>query len=115
MNRRKPLDDLDVYTGLRLTSTFNTMKTIDCILISLYFTPKHVVVVLILVCSFQICVYSLLTSNKVIFKKTIYCRVFKLISPPNFYCCHFNGRAVPWAFPFEFVCKSRAKVDSVRD
>ena len=39
---------------------------------------------------------------------SIYCRVFKL-SASNFYCCHFNGRAVPWAFPLEFVYKSRAE------
>ena len=31
----------------------------------------------------------------------------QLISSLNFYCCNFNGRAVPWAFPLEFVCKSR--------
>ena len=22
---------------------------------------------------------------------------------------HFNGRAVPWAFPLQFVCKSRVE------
>ena len=33
----------------------------------------------------------------------------QLISAPNCYCCNFNGRAVPWAFPLEFVCKSRVK------
>ena len=31
MNQRNPLDDLDVYTGTRLTSTLNTMKTIDSV------------------------------------------------------------------------------------
>ena len=30
------------------------------------------------------------------------------ISAPNCYC-NFNGRAAPWAFPLEFVCKSRVK------
>ena len=29
MNRREPLDDLEVYRGPRLTSTLNTIKTID--------------------------------------------------------------------------------------
>ena len=29
------------------------------------------------------------------------------LSAPNFYCC--NGRAVPWAFPLEFVCKYRVE------
>ena len=24
-------------------------------------------------------------------------------------CCNFNGRAVPWAFSLEFVCKSRVE------
>ena len=27
----------------------------------------------------------------------------------GFYCCNFNGRAVPWAFPLQFVCKSRVE------
>ena len=35
----------------------------------------------------------------------MYCGVFEL-SAPNFYCCNFNDRAVPWVSPFEFVCKS---------
>ena len=30
---------------------------------------------------------------------------WQLISAPNFYCCNFNG----WAVPFEFVCKSRVE------
>ena len=41
MNRREPLDDLDVYTGPRLTSTLNTMKTIDSVInsfVQLYFS-----------------------------------------------------------------------------
>ena len=25
------------------------------------------------------------------------------VEAPNLDCCNFNGRAVPWAFPFEFV------------
>ena len=29
-----------------------------------------------------------------------------MLSAPNFYCCNFNGRAVSWAFPFEFVSMS---------
>ena len=33
----------------------------------------------------------------------------QLISALNFYCCNFNGRVVPWAFPLEFVCKSRVE------
>ena len=43
-----------------------------------------------------------------VINKCIYCRVFKL-SAPNFYCCNFNGRAVPWVSPLEFVCKSRVE------
>ena len=31
-------------------------------------------------------------------KKYLLSRVNNLISAPNFYCCHFNDRAVPWAF-----------------
>ena len=44
-----------------------------------------------------------------LFKHT-YCRVLTIkISALNFYSCNFNGRAVPWAFPLEFVCKSRVE------
>ena len=32
--------------------------------------------------------------------------LFEISSAPNFYCCNFNGRAVLWVFPLEFVCKS---------
>ena len=38
--------------------------------------------------------------------KFLLSRADNLISALNFYCCNFNGRAVPWAFPLEFVCKS---------
>ena len=42
-------------------------------------------------------------------KKYLLSRADNLISAPNFYCCHFNGRAVPWISPLEFVCKSRVE------
>ena len=29
-----------------------------------------------------------------------------LANSPKFYCCHFNDKAVPWASPLEFVCRS---------
>ena len=35
--------------------------------------------------------------------------ISRVLSAPNFYCCNFNGRAVPWVSPFEFVCKSRVE------
>ena len=47
-------------------------------------------------------------SRNVLFEKYFDCPVFKL-SAPNSYCCNFNGRAVPWAFPLEFVCKSKVE------
>ena len=31
-------------------------------------------------------------------KKYLLSRVDNLIRAPNFYCCHFNSRAVPWVF-----------------
>ena len=34
--------------------------------------------------------------------------MFKL-SAANVYCCYFNGRAVPWAFPLEFARKYRVE------
>ena len=40
-----------------------------------------------------------------LFEKFFFYRVDNLISTLNFYCCNFNGGAVPWAFPLEFVCK----------
>ena len=43
-----------------------------------------------------------------LFEKYLLSGVFKLTAP-NFYCGNFNGRAVPWAFPLEFVCKSRVE------
>ena len=60
--------------------------------------------------SFQISVYLNHFANKVIFKQRVVQKIFivacwQLISAPNFYCCNFNGRAVP----FEFVCKSRVE------
>ena len=49
---------------------------------------------------------------KVIIKKCVRNRslvvCWQFIGAPNFYCCNFNGRAVPWVSPFEFsVCKCR--------
>ena len=41
-------------------------------------------------------------------KRPLVVRVEKL-GALNFYCCSFNGRGVPWAFPLEFVCKSRVE------
>ena len=37
-------------------------------------------------------------------KKYLLSRVDNLISAPNFYCCHFNGRAVPWFFSVGVQC-----------
>ena len=37
-------------------------------------------------------------------KKYLLSRVDNLISAPNFYCRHFNGRAVPWAFSVGVQC-----------
>ena len=37
-------------------------------------------------------------------KKYLLSRVDNLISTPNIYCCHFNGRAVPWAFSVGVQC-----------
>ena len=37
-------------------------------------------------------------------KKYLLSRVYNLISAPNFYRCHFNGRAVPWAFSVGVKC-----------
>ena len=37
-------------------------------------------------------------------KKYLLSRVDNLISAPNFYCCHFNGRAVPWVFSVGVQC-----------
>ena len=62
-------------------------------------------------CSVVILVYSflfvsLLTSKslkKTCCSKNIHCHALTIISAPNFYCCHFNDRAVPWVSPFEFV------------
>ena len=34
--------------------------------------------------------------------KNIYCHGFEL-SAPNFYCCNFNDRSVPWVSLYEFV------------
>ena len=38
---------------------------------------------------------------------TIYLQL-QLISAPKLHCCNFDG-SVPWAFPLEFVCKSRVE------
>ena len=60
--------------------------------------------------SFQISVYLNHFANKSNIQETCCSRIFivacwQLISAPNFYCCDFNGRAVP----FEFVRKSRVE------
>ena len=101
-------------------------------LISWYCTHKHFVVLLILVYSFQICVYFVFATKSNIqeacclkifigrvlteviketscSKKYLLPRVDNLISAPNFHCCHFSRRAVPWLSPLEFVCKSRVE------
>ena len=34
----------------------------------------------------------------------------RVLSAPNFYCCNFNGRAVPWVLRSSLsVCKSRVE------
>ena len=33
----------------------------------------------------------------------------RVLSAPNFYCCNFNDRAVPWVSPLEPRVESRAQ------
>ena len=48
---------------------------------------------------------SIISLIKIIIKKSVVRKIFisRVLSAPNFYCCNFYGRAVPWASPFEFV------------
>ena len=60
----------------------------------------------------RLCNSRSVKGNKV-FKETSYSitvisRAFKLITV-NFYCCYFNGRAVPSVPSLEFVCKYRVE------